>query len=405
MSCYCNICGNEIPENERFCPVCGSEVVARQATTANSFSAVNQSNFADSEIHSAGTVAASQSTKKKNWYSDNWRRVFNQPWKTGAGHHIAWIFGHIGALAVISFAVFIIVSEFVIAVNTAKEIVGITDAPKIVQSAEERTIADSSNYFDDQAATETSSEDNIIDKLTGKSAIKNAQVGDIITFGQYEQDGDSSNGMEDLEWEVLDVEDGKALLITRYVIDQICYNEKHEEVTWETCSLRQWLNEEFYNNAFSSKEQSYILETDLKNEDNQRYGTEGGNDTVDKVFCLSVSEILKYYKFNEYNEDEKRGYSQELVTAPTEYAKKMGVYYYTFGWEDDDKEWLEDMGYSLDMIGSTGAYWWLRSPSYDSYDACPVDGIGYTDAFGYWDDDVSTGEGSGVRPALWISIE
>ncbi len=402
MSRYCSICGNEIPDNEQFCPICGSEAVARQTTTSNSFVGVNQYNIVGGEVRSVGTVPASHLTKKKRWYSDNWRRVFNQPWKTGAGHHIAWILGHIGVLAVISFAVFIIVSEFVIAGNTAKEIVGITDAPKIVQSAEERTNADSSNYSDDQADTETSTEDNIIDKLTGKSAIKNAQVGDIITFGQYEQDYDFRNGMEALEWEVLDVEDGKALLITRYVIDQIRYNEEYEEVTWETCSLRQWLNEVFYNNAFSSKEQSFIVETNLKNEDNQYYGTEGGTDTVDKVFCLSVSEILKYYKFNEYNDDEKRGYSQELVTEPTEYAKKH-VDYYTFGSEDDDKEWLEDWGYSLDMIGSTGAYWWLRSPGCFSDFACDVLYDGHAGAHNCSsdvdDDDI------GVRPALWISIE
>ena len=397
MSRYCNMCGNQISNNEQFCPICGSKVVARLVTTTNSISSDNQSKFDDNEVGPNETVSASQSTKKKNWYSENWRRVFDQSWKMGAVHHIAWILVHICVLAVFFGAVYILISGFVIA--------GTKDVPRIVQPAKERTAVDTSKYSDNQAANETSSRDSIIDRLSGKTTIKNAKVGDIIAFGHYEQDNDFRNGMEDLEWVVLDVEDGKALLITKYVIDKIRYNEEYEEVTWETCSLRQWLNEVFYNNAFSSKEQSFILKTNLENEDILHGGTEGGNDTADKVFCLSVSEILHYFKFNKYT-DSYGGYSQDLVIAPTEYAKNH-VYYFTFESKEDDEEFFEEKRYSKDiMLGATGTDWWLRSPgcyyNFNLPQACSVRGWGYAGAdYAYTVDTVSIG----VRPALWISIE
>ena len=95
-------------------------------------------------------------------------------------------------------------------------------------------------------------------------------------------------------WRVLDEQDGKVLLITEDIIEQRPYNAAAEDVTWETCTLRTYLNGEFYS-KFSAQEQAMILETRNTNPDNQWYGTDGGNDTMDRVFLLSVEEVVKYF--------------------------------------------------------------------------------------------------------------
>ena len=81
------------------------------------------------------------------------------------------------------------------------------------------------------------------------------------------------------------------------------YNTERADVTWETCTLRKWLNNDFYNAAFSVADQDRIITANLSNPDNAIWGTEGGNDTNDKVFCLNVDEIRKYYSFESWDED------------------------------------------------------------------------------------------------------
>jgi hypothetical protein len=87
-----------------------------------------------------------------------------------------------------------------------------------------------------------------------KTVAPDVQTGGYVTFGSYEQDNDLSNGKEDIEWLVLARENNKALLISRYSLDNQPYSEHTEEVPWENCSLRKWLNDNFLNEAFSSDE-------------------------------------------------------------------------------------------------------------------------------------------------------
>lgn len=115
--------------------------------------------------------------------------------------------------------------------------------------------------------------------------------GDYIVFGRYEQDGNLDNGPEPIEWEIVSEGDGRMLLVSRYILDYQQYNIEQTDVTWETCSLRSWLNDDFINTAFSNAERDQILETTITNSDHPLSGTEGGNDTVDQIFCLSVDEI------------------------------------------------------------------------------------------------------------------
>ena len=98
-----------------------------------------------------------------------------------------------------------------------------------------------------------------------------ADVGDIIEFGAYEQDNEKSNGKEPIEWQVLAKEDNKILVISKYALDAKPYNTEFENVTWETCTLRTWLNETFLDEAFSKAEKSMIQTTEVSADKNPDY--------------------------------------------------------------------------------------------------------------------------------------
>lgn len=52
------------------------------------------------------------------------------------------------------------------------------------------------------------------------------RVGDTVIFGQYEQDGNLDNGSEPIAWQVLDVQGGKALLMSRYALDCLPFHDE-----------------------------------------------------------------------------------------------------------------------------------------------------------------------------------
>lgn len=136
----------------------------------------------------------------------------------------------------------------------------------------------------------------LIDQLFDKSPtfmIKDANVGDTVLFGKFEQS--SYYGESAIEWEVISKQKGKALLISKKCLIKSKYNEaKDVDVTWATCSLRKWLNGDFYKTAFNSKEKKYIITTKVKTADNIINKTKGGSATNDKVFILSKEETQKY---------------------------------------------------------------------------------------------------------------
>ena len=199
--------------------------------------------------------------------------------------------------------------------------------------------------------------------------LKEARVGDTVTYGTYEQDGDYDNGKEAIEWIVLDKQDGKLLLVSRYVLEGTRYHYEIDDVTWEKCSLRKWLNTGFMKEAFTQKEIKHIPTMRVSADKNPEYDTDPGNDTEDQVFLLSVSEAEKYFK----TDDERR-------CKPTEYARIMGAY--------------------SNSIHEGYCYWWLRSPG-EFHCATGVEDDGSVDYYG----EPSDRSDCGVRPALWVNLE
>ena len=208
------------------------------------------------------------------------------------------------------------------------------------------------------------------------------EVGKTVLFGRYEQDNNKDNGPEEIEWIVLERDEANhtALLISKYGLDAKRYNYTYKEVTWETCTLRSWLNVTFLNKAFTSQEQTGIRMTIVDNSSRQGWwSTDSGNNTLDKVFLLSYAEANRYLgvTFENSNNTKSR-------VAPTAYAIKQGAE--TFS----DKKTAD---------GTAAGWWWLRSPGNAQGSAAHVHTDGSLSL-------TSVRNGNGcVRPALWINLE
>lgn len=214
--------------------------------------------------------------------------------------------------------------------------------------------------------------------------LKNPNVGDTIFFGNYEQDNDTSNGKEDIEWLVLAKEDHKLLVISVKALDCQPYNISDTDITWENCSLREWMNSTFLNSAFSAEEQSIIQNTYTFANTNQKYSDSMNSlnysdimdywaETLDKVFLLNTTEAENYFTSDEAGK-----------CVPTEYAIANGANAQYMG---------DDTVYSTD--------WWLQTPGRDQDYATFINLYG---RIKYEGGRVDSGIIC-VRPAMWISIE
>lgn len=188
-----------------------------------------------------------------------------------------------------------------------------------------------------------------VPRVEKKYDFSNVKVGDVISFGAYEQDDDMTNGKEEIEWIVLSKSDSKMLVMSKYVLDVVSYNSKRGElVTWESCTLRKWLNEYFYNSAFTDNEKKMIKTSKIKTPANPYASkSSASNDTKDKVFALSLQDLSKAkYGFDtDLNKEDKL-----RQCSPTEYAKTKGISMLEI--EDSENELLKD------NISST---WWTRT--------------------------------------------
>ena len=200
----------------------------------------------------------------------------------------------------------------------------------------------------------------------------------IITFGHYEQDNDTSNGKEPIEWRVLEVTNSSYLIISEKVLDVKPYNTTSTSITWEKSTIRSWLNgydasyntvgndytsDNFIDTAFTAEEKARILSSGVSAHANPKYSTNPGNATQDKIFLLSVVEANNYYTNDADRQADATRYAVGTCTDVHCYAS-----------------------------------WWLRSPGSSTNRAADVYADGSVNSSGYsvFDD------GSGVRPALWV---
>ncbi len=250
-----------------------------------------------------------------------------------------------------------------------------------------------------------------LENLEADLYVEPIRNGDYIIFGHYEQDCNEENGPEPIEWKIVTEDDESMLLISRYALDQVPYNNELTEVTWETCSLRAWLNNEFINTAFTKQEQRMIKTVTLKNKDYindtsiEHYHSYGGNDTEDRIFCLSVDEIQKYYYINKYFDENNYFYCQDLLVEATDFACTHGAYGYpitpSMYYDTGQYKPLEKIGYDSSCIDHQYCWWWLRTPGADNTGANCVDPIGRVGLVGGYVDDVNH-PNTAVCPAFYL---
>ena len=210
-----------------------------------------------------------------------------------------------------------------------------------------------------------------------------------IYFGTYQQSSNESGGynVDPIKWRVLSNADGKLFLLSDQNLDVFEYHKENESVTWETSTMRSWLNglnenkgsgdsaidyadDNFLDHAFSAKEQTAIADTEVVNDDNPDYQTEGGNNTTDKIFLLSIAEARN----NAYFADEN-----SRIATNTSYVAGGG---------------------EIGTSGMDPAGGWLRSPGEIASNAAHVYYDGGVNSIGYYVYDVS----NAVRPAFNLHL-
>lgn len=200
-----------------------------------------------------------------------------------------------------------------------------------------------------------------------------AAIGSTVKFGHYEQNGNSADGPEPIEWYVIskDENTNTLLLLSMYGLDNVQYHKENKDITWAKCDLREWLNSEsgFWGTAFSSEEKERVETTLCKTPSMNFPGcqTVGGDDTVDKIFLLSLDE---FSDSGIGDNDEWRNVS------PTPYALSQGA-------------WRDEWGYYL---------WWLRTPGGEQNVVCDGRTGGARSS-----SIVNTSQL--LRPALWVAAD
>ena len=184
-----------------------------------------------------------------------------------------------------------------------------------------------------------------------KNPFKGCQVGDVVEFGSYEQDGDISNGKEPIEWRVLAVEGNRAYVVSQKALDARAFNEDADDGNdWGSSDLKKWLENDFASQAFTGDEMSEI----------------DGAPTL-----LSVDEANEYFNSDVY----RMCMSTQQALYNGALATEGGIYDGT-------------------------CCWWLRSSGGESYCAAYVGSVGRVFSSGNNVDSTSVA----VRPALWVNL-
>lgn len=200
-----------------------------------------------------------------------------------------------------------------------------------------------------------------------------------------------------IKWRVLEVADGKSLLLAEQSLDAQLYNTGDRGDVWKNSTLRSFLNsynssmnvnnedyssKGFFSKAFDKEEQAAICNMTIESSTNSVFGTDGGGDTEDRIFLLSEEDV--------YGENAaKHGFSSDNSdmdsarrAKSTTYAKAKGCYNWFYGEYKGNSSWM------------------LRTPGAFIAEVEVVEGDGSIDPQGY----EIIEPGNSVRPALWLDL-
>ncbi len=192
-------------------------------------------------------------------------------------------------------------------------------------------------------------------------------VGESFLYGLYEQN--PGRGKEPIEWVILAKEETRILALSKHILDCRPYNDRLDRVSWETCTLRTWLNGAFLHAAFTPAEREQILLSKIETREEDGNRSEVGSVTEDQIFCLNVEEATRLLA-----KDARR------VADATAVVKVKGKIYIN-----------RRNGHS---------WWWIRSPEGYADNAAYVIDTGSVRSFG----NIERYDHVGVRPAMYFSL-
>jgi len=217
-------------------------------------------------------------------------------------------------------------------------------------------------------------------------ANREVEVGDVVTMGEYCHGQNPEYSFQQrfpVKWLVLERKNDRALLISLYNLDAFNYLEVEKlfdyedeniPVTWAVSYVRHWLNEKWLHAIFSDAEFSCILPTNVQTADNPVYGTDGGENTTDYLFLLSIEEVQKYFSSDE---------ARRTQIVPDVERDQYDLMLYTH------------------YLNTTDYYdWWLRSPGKTEDCAACVGRFGDVNVEG----EVVLSEAVSIRPAMWVDV-
>lgn len=212
---------------------------------------------------------------------------------------------------------------------------------------------------------------NSIYKELNAERLKNIEAGDYLRFGTYEQDNNTANSVETIEWLVLERDGNDLVLISKYILEATYYHGSKVNTTWAESDMRAYLNNWFYITAFDEMQRQIILKSTLTTPDSTN-GVDGGPDTEDKVYLLSIEEAAQYFT----SDEERMAAYTPLVIAiepSLEWTSKTCQWGKTCGW------FLRSPGYSQENrtdyasgVGSDGSMSELQTDCRDIYGVRPV---------------------------------
>lgn len=210
------------------------------------------------------------------------------------------------------------------------------------------------------------------------------EAGDTVYYGMYQQDTGDVDDWSDLEWRVLARDGDDVLLLSEKCIASLPYEtvgqtallDDLKEVTWESCTLREWLNDAFMMTAFSEEERAHILIATHKAENveeddltEDRDVAEG--DVDDRVFLLTSADARSYFT----DKEDRRAKCTDLV----EHGEDARIF----------------ISEETDCV-----FWWLRTQARERECAMVVGAEGSVVKGGF----LISRMDIGVRPAIWVRI-
>lgn len=186
------------------------------------------------------------------------------------------------------------------------------------------------------------------------------KIGDIVELGSYPTD--VNGGKQPIKWRIIEIRGSHALALSESLIDFRKYDENDGSTTWETSTIRSWLNNDFVTIALTSEDKKRIAGIKLVNLDNGEYGTRGGASTKDRIFLLSIEEVERLLPSPE-----------DRKAEPTPFAEGIGA-----------NQW-----------------WWLRSPGFKNTHVAYVGNDGAINHAGTKGNLVARS----VRPAFYLKLK